>query len=111
MKCTQQTEMMGSRRWLSIAVALSLAGLGGSRGLAQSSALELSQLRFAGAGSQRTLTLQFSQPPTAVQSFVLTSPTRFVIDVSGPVANVSPGTIPVQDAFLARVRTGVHGQR
>lgn len=111
MKCPLQKEMVGSRRWLFITIALSVVGLWGSRGLAQSPTLELSQLRFAGAGSQRTLTLQFSQPPAAVQSFVLTSPIRFVIDVRGPVSNVSPGTIPVQDAFLARVRTGVHRQR
>ena len=103
--------MTQKSRWIPIIVGVTLGTLWSSRGLAQSSALELSELRFAGAGAQRTLTLQFSQPPTAVQSFVLTSPTRLVIDVSGPVANVPPGTIPVQDVLLARVRTGIHDRR
>jgi hypothetical protein len=103
--------MKQKRRWISVIVGVALGALWSSGGLAQSSVLQLSELRFAGAGSQRTLTLQFSQTPIAVQSFVLTSPTRLVIDVSGPVPNVSPGTIPVKDTLLARVRTGIHDQR
>ena len=103
--------MKQKRRWIPVVVGVALGTLWLSRGLAQSSTLELSELRFAGADSQKTITLQFSQPPTAVQSFVLTSPTRLVIDVSGPVGNASPGTIPVQDTLLTRVRTGMHDQR
>jgi Flp pilus assembly protein TadD len=103
--------MKQKRKWIPMVVGVVLGALWSSRGLAQSSALQLSELRFAGAGSQRTLTLQFSQTPSAVQSFVLTSPTRLVIDVSGPVPNVSPGTIPVKDTLLARVRTGIHDHR
>ena len=103
--------MKQKRRWIPVVVGVALGALWSSGGLAQSSPLQLSELRFAGAGSQRTLTLQFSQTPIAVQSFVLTSPMRLVIDVSGPVPNVSPGTIPVEDTLLARVRTGIHDHR
>jgi Flp pilus assembly protein TadD len=103
--------MKQKRRWIPLVVGVALGALWSSRGLAQSSSLQLSELRFDGAGSQRTLTLQFSQTPSAVQSFVLTLPTRLVIDVSGPVPNVAPGTIPVKDTLLARVRMGIHNQR
>lgn len=99
------------RQRILMAIGVACGMLWNARGLAQSSALQLSELRFAGTGAQRTLTLQFSHPPTKVQSFVLTSPTRLVIDVSGPVVNTSPGTIVVKDALIARVRTGSHDQR
>ncbi len=98
-------------KWIAVVVSMALGLPWLSRGLAQSSTLELAELRFAGAGTEKTLTLRFSQPPTSVQSSVLTSPTRLVLDVTGPVGTTSPGTISVQDSLLARVRTGTHSQR
>ena len=54
---------------------------------------------------------QFSHPPDSIRSFPLSSPSRIVIDVHGPVQNVPSRIYQAEDALLTHVRTGSHPQR
>ncbi len=54
---------------------------------------------------------QFSHPPDSIRSFSLSSPSRIVIDVHGPVQNVPSRIYQAEDALLTHVRAGSHPQR
>ena len=56
------------------------------------------------------MVLQFSQVPSAVHAFPLSTPTRLVIDVIGPVLPHPSATYPARDTLLRRVRVGAHPQ-
>ena len=56
------------------------------------------------------MVLQFSQAPTAIHAFPLSTPPRLVIDVIGPVLPHSSVTYPAKDTLLRRVRVGAHPQ-
>lgn len=77
---------------------------------ASSSTLSLQEIRLSTTGEQKTISLLFSQPPTAVHAFALSSPSRLVIDVGGPFKALPPATYPAEDSLLSRVRTGSHQQ-
>ena len=79
--------------------------------LAQSKALHLQTIQLSTGGETRTVLFQFSHPPDSIRSFSLSSPARIVIDVHGPVQNISSGSYPAADALLARVRIGLHPHR
>ena len=56
------------------------------------------------------MVLQFSHAPSAVHAFPLSTPTRLVIDVIGPVLPLPSATYPARDTLLRRVRVGTHPQ-
>ncbi len=85
--------------------------LGTLPAFAQSTALRLQEIRLTTEGETRTVLFQFSHPPDSIRSFSLSAPARLVIDVHGPVQNVSSRTYPADDALLTHVRTGSHPQR
>ena len=81
--------------------------------LAQSaspSVLRLHKVHLTAEGSQRQVVLQFSQAPSAVHAFALSTPTRLVIDVIGPVLPLPSAAYPAKDTLLRRVRVGTHPQ-
>ncbi len=84
--------------------------LGAPPAFAQSAALHLQEIRLTTEGETRTVLFQFSHPPDSIRSFSLSSPSRIVIDVHGPVQNVPSRTYQTDDALLTRVRTGSHPQ-
>lgn len=74
----------------------------------QTTALRLHEMRFAVQGGQRIVSLRFSHPPDSLKSFVLSSPVRLIVDVSGAVEQ-RPGAIyDVDDALVRQVRVGSH---
>lgn len=56
------------------------------------------------------MVLQFSQAPSAIHAFPLSTPTRLVIDVIGSVLPLPSATYPAKDTLLRRVRVGTHPQ-
>lgn len=78
---------------------------------AQSAALHLQEIRLTTEEETRVVVFQFSHPPDSIRSFSLSSPSRIVIDVHGPVQNVPSRTYQAEDALLTHVRTGSHPQR
>ena len=84
--------------------------LGTPLAFAQSAALRLQEIRLTTEGETRTVLFQFSHPPDSIRSFSLSSPSRIVIDVHGPVQNVPSRTYQADDALLTHVRTGSHPQ-
>ncbi len=56
------------------------------------------------------MVLQFSQAPSAIHAFPLSTPTRLVIDVIGPVLPHPSAAYPAKDTLLRRVRVGAHPQ-
>ena len=78
-------------------------------------ALRLDELTLSVGDSQQTVLLRFSQPPDSVRTLALSSPSRLVVDVTGPVKGQRPATYRAEDpllqSLLARVRVGSHSQR
>lgn len=74
----------------------------------QTAALRLHEMRFAVQGGQRIVSLLFSHPPDSLKSFVLASPLRLVVDVSGAVEQRPGATFDVDDALVRQVRVGFH---
>lgn len=72
--------------------------------------MRLHKVHLTADGSQRQVVLQFSQAPSAIHAFPLSTPTRLVIDVIGPVLPHSSATYPAKDTLLRRVRVGTHPQ-
>ena len=91
-----------------IRMGIVLLVLGTPPVFAQSAALRLQEIRLTTEGETRTVVFQFSHPPDSIRSFSLSSPSRIVIDVHGPVQNVPSHTYQADDALLAHVRTGSH---
>ena len=86
---------------------------GAGTALAQSaspSVMRLHKVHLTADGSQRQVVLQFSQAPSAVHAFALSTPTRLVIDVIGPVLPLPSAAYPAKDTLLRRVRVGAHPQ-
>ena len=86
---------------------------GAGTALAQSaspSVLRLHKVHLTAEGGQRQVVLQFSQAPSAVHAFPLSTPTRLVIDVIGPVLPLPSAAYPAKDTLLRRVRVGAHPQ-
>ena len=77
----------------------------------QAASLHLQEIRLATEGRTRRVLFHFSHPPDSIQSFSLSSPSRIVIDVHGPVRKLPSRTYPAEDALLMQVRTGSHPQR
>ncbi len=78
---------------------------------AQSAALHLQEIRLTAEGEARVVLFQFSHPPDSIRSFSLSSPSRIIIDVHGPVQNMPSRIYQAEDALLTHVRTGSHPQR
>ena len=93
-----------------IRMGIALLVLGTPLAFAQSAALRLQEIRLTTEGGSRTVLFQFSHPPDSIRSFSLSSPSRIVIDVHGPVQNVPSHTYQADDALLTHVRTGSHPQ-
>ena len=93
-----------------IRMGIVLLVLGTPSVFAQSTALRLQEIRLTTEGEARTVLFQFSHPPDSIRSFPLSSPSRIVIDVHGPVQNVPSRTYQADDALLTHVRTGSHPQ-
>ncbi len=72
--------------------------------------LRLEQVELADSGHAKLVTLQFSQPPTALKAFALGSPSRVVIDVQGSPRAMPSATYAAQDSLIQRVRVGFHKQ-
>ncbi len=72
--------------------------------------MRLHKVHLTADGSQRQVVLQFSHAPSAVHAFALSTPTRLVIDVMGPVLPLPSATYPAKDTLLRRVRVGTHPQ-
>ena len=72
--------------------------------------LRLEQVRLVDSGHAKLVTLQFSQPPTALKAFALGSPSRVVIDVQGSPRALPSATYAAQDSLIQRVRVGFHKQ-
>ena len=87
--------------------------IGAGASVAQSaspSVIRLHKVHLTAEGSQRQVVLQFSQAPSAIHAFPLSTPTRLVIDVIGPVLPHASATYPAKDTLLRRVRVGTHPQ-
>ena len=82
-----------------------------SPAFAQATALRLQEIRLTTEGETRTVLFQFSHPPDSIRSFSLSSPSRLVIDVHGPVQNVPSRIYQAEDTLLTQVRIGSHPQR
>ena len=84
-----------------------------SPAFAQSAAppLHLQEIRLTAEGETRLVLFQFSHPPDSIRSFSLSSPSRIVIDVHGPVQNVPSRIYQAEDTLLTQVRAGSHPQR
>ncbi len=72
--------------------------------------MRLHKVHLTADGSQRQVVLQFSQAPSAIHAFPLSTPTRLVIDVIGLVLPHPSATYPAKDTLLRRVRVGAHPQ-
>ena len=72
--------------------------------------MRLHKVHLTADGSQRQVVLQFSHAPSAVHAFALSTPTRLVIDVMGPVLPLPSAAYPAKDTLLRRVRVGTHPQ-
>ncbi len=72
--------------------------------------MRLHKVHLTADGSQRQVVLQFSQAPNAIHAFPLSTPTRLVIDVIGPVLSLPSAAYPAKDTLLRRVRVGTHPQ-
>ncbi len=81
---------------------------GAPEGWSQTTALRLHEMRFAVQGEQRIVSLRFSHPPDSLKSFVLASPVRLVVDVSGAIEQRPGATFDVDDALVRQVRVGSH---
>lgn len=84
--------------------------LGTPLAFSQSAPLHLQEIRLTTEGEARTVLFQFSHPPDSIRSFSLSSPSRIVIDVHGPVQNVPSRIYQADDALLTHIRTGSHPQ-
>lgn len=91
-----------------IRMGIVLLVLGTPPAFAQSAALRLQEIRLTTEEETRTVVFQFSHPPDSIRSFSLSSPSRIVIDVHGPVQNVPSRIYQADDALLTHVRTGSH---
>ena len=72
--------------------------------------MRLHKVHLTADGSQRQVVLQFSQAPSAIHAFPLSTPARLVIDVIGPVLPLPSATYPAKDTLLRRIRVGTHPQ-
>ena len=81
---------------------------GAPQGWSQTTALRLHEMRFAVQGEQRIVSLRFSHPPDSLKSFVLASPVRLVVDVSGAIEQRPGAIFDVDDALVRQVRVGSH---
>ena len=77
----------------------------------QSDVLQLDKIQLSVEGKRRSVLFRFSRPPDSIHSFALSSPSRLVVDVNGPVQAVPSGTYPAEDALLTQVRLGAHPHR
>ena len=75
---------------------------------AASPALHLQELQLSVEDHHKSVSWQFSTPPTAVKAFLLSAPARLVIDISGLASQVPSATYTTTDATLWRVRQGAH---
>ena len=99
------------KTWIFSLTAILWIGVGASFvQAASSSVLRLHKVHLTADGSQRQVVLQFSQAPSAIHAFPLSTPTRLVIDVIGPVLPHPSATYPAKDTLLRRVRVGTHPQ-
>ncbi len=78
---------------------------------AQPASLHLQEIYLTTEGGTRQVLFHFSHPPDSIRSFSLSSPSRIVIDVHGPVQNLPSRTYRAEDTLLRQVRTGSHPQR
>ena len=108
-----QRKRTGFRTFAARLVRLGIVALvlGLPPAFAQSAALHLQEIRLTAEGEARVVLFQFSHPPDSIRSFSLSSPSRIVIDVHGPVQNVPSRIYQAEDALLTHVRTGSHPQR
>ncbi len=99
------------KTWLFSLIAILWIGAGVSFAQSASpSALRLHKVHLTADGSQRQVVLQFSHAPSAIHAFPLSTPTRLVIDVIGPVLPLPSAAYPAKDTLLRRVRVGAHPQ-
>jgi tetratricopeptide (TPR) repeat protein len=77
----------------------------------QSDVLQLDKIQLSIEGKRRSVLFRFSRPPDSIHSFALSSPSRLVVDVKGPVRAVPSGTYPAEDVLLTQVRLGAHPHR
>ena len=108
-----QRKRTGFRTFAALQVRLGIVALvlGLPPAFAQSAALHLQEIRLTAEGEARVVLFQFSHPPDSIRSFSLSSPSRIVIDVHGPVQNVPSRIYQAEDVLLTHVRTGSHPQR
>ena len=66
----------------------------------QSDVLLLDKVQLSVEGKRRSVLFRFSRPPDSINSFALSSPSRLVIDVNGPVQDMPSGTYRAEDALL-----------
>ena len=78
---------------------------------AQPDSLYLQEIHLATEGGTRQVLFHFSHPPDSIHAFSLSSPSRIVLDVHGPVQNLPSRTYRAEDTLLRQVRTGSHPQR
>ena len=104
-----------SRTCLSVIAAAIWIGLWSIPAFSQSSprsgVLLLDKIQLSVEGKRRSVLFRFSRAPDSIHSFALSSPSRLVVDVNGPVQAMPSGTYPAEDALLAQVRLGAHPPR
>ena len=94
------------KAWIFVSAAFVWLGIG--LAFAQSGPLGLQKVQLSVNGNRRSVLFQFSRPPDSINSFTLSSPSRLVIDVHGPLQGVPTAAYRADDELLAQVRLGTH---
>ncbi len=96
------------KAWIFVSATFVWLGIGLASAFGQSELLGLQKVQLSVQGNRRSVLFQFSRPPDAVNSFALSSPSRLVIDVHGPLQGVPTAAYQADDELLAQVRLGTH---
>ena len=99
------------KAWIFVGALGIWLGMGWTSAFAQSDLLSLEKVQLSVQGKRRSVLFQFSRPPDTVNSFALSSPSRLVVDVHGPLRGVPTAAYPADDDLLAQVRLGTHPDR
>ena len=94
------------KAWIFVSAAFVWLGIG--LAFAQSGPLGLQKVQLSVNGNRRSVLFQFSRPPDSINSFTLSSPSRLIIDVHGPLQGVPTAAYRADDELLAQVRLGTH---
>ena len=96
------------KAWIFVSAIYVWLVMGLTSALAQSDLLSLQKAQLSVQGNRRSVLFQFSRPPDAINSFALSSPSRLVVDVQGPLRGTPTAAYQADDELLAQVRLGTH---